>query len=316
MPPPQNLQSAELDDDTIEYSNTLKYLRAYLPPDLATPKLAIICGSGLGGLVNTIEQPKLTRTSKVEFSYSEIPGFVRSTVEGHAGKLVFGLLGVTKVPVVCMVGRFHVYEGHTREQVTFPIKIFKLLGVEVLIVTGAVGSLNSKFKVGDVVILWDHISIPGISGNNPLIGPNQSYFGTRFPSMADAYDFELRRIAFRAAASLNFEKGMIKEGTYCWVAGPSYETRAEARFLNFIGGDVVGMSTVPEVVVARYCGIRVLGLSIVTNMVLTRKPRSADPEKDEPEGIEVHPSHQEVLEASNASATMMQSLVKTVVEMI
>ncbi|CAG8649293.1 6987_t:CDS:2 [Ambispora gerdemannii] len=313
MPPTQNLQSAEIDDVTIEYGNTVKYLRAHLPSYLAAPKLAIICGSGLGGLVNTIEQ---TKSSKIEFSYSEIPGFVKSTVEGHAGKLVFGLLGVNKMPVVCMVGRFHMYEGHTKEQVTLPIKIFKLLGIEVLIVTNAAGSLNSEFKVGNVVIIWDHISIPGISGNNPLAGPNQSQLGPRFPPMSDAYDFELRRTAFRAAASLKLEKGTVKEGTYCWVMGPSYETRAEAKFLNLIGGDVVGMSTVPEVVVARYCGIRVLGLSLVTNMVLTKKPRSADPEKNEPETIEVHPSHQEVLEASHASASMMQSLVKTIVEMI
>jgi len=184
------------------------------------------------------------------------------------------------------------------------------------LVTNASGSLNQDFKIGDMAVLSDHISMPGLAGTNPLIGPNSPEFGPRFLAMSNAYDFELRKIAFKAAHSLNFVQNVLKEGVYCLVAGPTYETRAEARFLRSIGGDVVGMSTIPEVIVARHCGIRVLGLSLVTNMVLMSKPQSADPAVNEPNVEEVHVNHEEVLAVSQARAQQMQSLVRAIVVMI
>ncbi|CAB5363055.1 inosine guanosine and [Rhizophagus irregularis] len=297
-----------------EFYVTYNYIKERLPAELSQPKVAIICGSGLGGLADTIDE---TKCKKVEFKYEDIPGFVTSTVQGHVSKLVFGLLGKNQTPTVCMVGRYHFYEGHSLKQVTLPVRIFKLLGVEVLIVTNASGALNKDFRVGKVAVLTDHISLPGLAGNNPLFGPNLGMFGPRFPPMTDVYDYDLRVLAFKAASSLKFDEGTLKEAIYCFVGGPSYETKAEARFLRTIGGDIVGMSTVPEVIVARHSGIRVLGLSLVTNMVALRKDKSADPSAsviEEPE--EPPPKHEEVLEVSKARAHDMQNLVKTIVGLI
>ncbi|RIA98037.1 nucleoside phosphorylase domain-containing protein [Glomus cerebriforme] len=294
------------------YDTTLNYFRVKLPTELSQPKIAIICGSGLGGLVDTIDE---TNCNKVEFEYKDIPGFVTSTVQGHAGKLVFGLLGENQTPIVCMVGRFHFYEGHSLKQVTLPVRIFKLLGVKVLIVTNASGALNKDFRVGNVAVLTDHVSLPGLAGNNPLFGPNHDEFGPRFLPMTEPYDFDLRVLAFKAASSLNFDKGVLKEAIYCFVGGPSYETKAEARFLSTIG-DIVGMSTVPEVIVARHSGMRVLGLSLVTNMVVLGKGRSADPSGDSGIIEEQPPNHEEVLEVSRSRADDMQKLVKAIIELI
>ncbi|GES79888.1 inosine guanosine and [Rhizophagus clarus] len=272
------------------FYDAFNYFKKRLPTKLSQPKIAIICGSGLGGLAETIDE---TVCKKVEFKYEEIPGFVSSTVQGHVGKLVFGLLGKNQTPTVCMVGRYHFYEGYSLKQVTLPVRIFKLLGVEVLIVTNA------------------------SAGNNPLFGPNLNEFGPRFPPMRDVYDYDLRVLAFKAGSSLNFGAGAMKEAVYCFVGGPSYETKAEARFLRTIGGDIVGMSTVPEVIVAKHSGLRVLGLSLVTNMVALRKGKSADPSStvdEEPE--EPAPKHEEVLEVSKAKARDMQDLVRTIVELI
>ncbi|CAG8561856.1 19450_t:CDS:2 [Dentiscutata erythropus] len=260
-----------------EFTATTNYLRARLPLVLTTPKVAIICGSGLGQLADVIE-------NKVEFDYKEIPGFVSSTVQGHAGKLIFGLLGYKKIPIVCMAGRFHFYEGYTLQQVTFPVRIFKMLGVEVLI------------------------------GNNPLFGPNVSAFGTRFPPMFDAYDYNLREIAFKAAESLKFPKGTLKEAIYTFYAGPSFETRAEARFLKSLGADLVGMSTVPEVIMARHCGIRVLGLSLVTCMVSIAKVKCADPAEQNLNYVEEpQVNHEEVLQVGKERASDMQKLVRLMI---
>lgn len=281
-----------------------------LPANLAKPKVAIVCGSGLGGLVNTIR-------NKVEFHYSDIPGFVNSTVAGHAGKLVFGLLGDNDVPTVCMVGRFHFYEGFALTQTTYPIRLMSLLGVETLIVTNAAGGLNPAFQIGDVCIIEDHINLPGMTGNNPLIGPNMAEFGPRFPPTSDAYCPRLRRLVYEAAKKLDVPK-FLHEGIYAFVSGPSYESKAESRFLRNNGADVVGMSTVPEVIVARHCGIKVVGLSLVTNRVVVHRDARSDP--DAP--AEVRPqeekiaSHEEVLEAADARAKDLQTLVKNLVEMI
>ncbi|KAG0308697.1 hypothetical protein BGZ98_007168 [Dissophora globulifera] len=281
-----------------------------LPANLAKPAVGIVCGSGLGGLVDIIR-------NKVEFSYTEIPGFVNSTVAGHAGKLVFGLLGDNDVPTVCMVGRFHYYEGFALSQTTYPIRLMSLLGVQTLIVTNAAGGLNPAFQIGDVCIIEDHINLPGMTGNNPLIGPNMAEFGPRFPPVSDAYCPRLRRLVYEAAKKLNIPK-FLHEGVYVFVSGPSYESKAECRFLRSIGADVVGMSTIPEVVVARHCGIKVLGLSLVTNRaVVHREPRSdPDAPAEERPVEEKIASHQEVLEAADSRAKDLQTLVKYLVEMI
>ncbi|KAG0362778.1 nucleoside phosphorylase domain-containing protein [Gamsiella multidivaricata] len=281
-----------------------------LPANLTKPKIGIVCGSGLGGLVDIIR-------NKVEFPYSEIPGFVDSTVAGHAGKLAFGLLGDNDVPTVCMVGRFHFYEGFALTQTTYPIRLMSLLGVETLIVTNAAGGLNTAFQIGDVCIIEDHINLPGMTGNNPLVGPNMIEFGPRFPPMSDAYCPRLRRLVYEAAKKLNIPK-FLHEGVYVFVSGPTYESKAECRFLKSIGADVVGMSTVPEVVVARHCGMKVLGLSLVTNRAVIHRESRSDP--DAP--AEVRPleekiaSHAEVLEAADSRAKDLQTLVKYLVEMI
>ncbi|KAF9185878.1 hypothetical protein BGZ51_002364 [Haplosporangium sp. Z 767] len=281
-----------------------------LPTNLAKPKVGIVCGSGLGGLVNILR-------NKIEFPYTEIPGFVNSTVAGHAGKLVFGFLGDNDVPTVCMVGRFHFYEGFALDQTTYPIRLMSLLGVETLIVTNAAGGLNPAYQIGDVCIIEDHINLPGMTGNNPLIGPNMTEFGPRFPPMSDAYCPRLRRLVYEAAKKLNIPK-FLHEGVYCMVSGPSYESKAECRFLRSIGADVVGMSTIPEVVVARHCGIKVLGLSLVTNRAVIHKDARSDPDASP----EVRPfeeriaSHEEVLEAADSRAKDLQSLVKYLIEMI
>ncbi|CAG8711407.1 7323_t:CDS:2, partial [Racocetra fulgida] len=299
MPPPptQGLIYNTEDVSIAVFTTATNYLRTRLPSELAKPKVAIICGSGLGQLADTIE-------NKVEFAYEDIPGFVSST-----GKLAFGFLGDKRTPTVCMVGRFHFYEGHTLKQVTLPIRIFKMLGVEILIVTNATGALSRDFKVGMIGVITDHISLPGLAGNNPLFGPNVSAFGTRFPPMSDAYDYDLRVVAFKAADSLKFPRGTLKEAIYTFVGGPSFETRAEARYLKSIGGDLVGMSTVPEVIVARHCEIKVLGLSLVSNMVAIGKGKSADPEVQDLNGIE-EPlvNHDEVLQIGKERALDMQRL--------
>ncbi|KAL1925050.1 uncharacterized protein VTP21DRAFT_4704 [Calcarisporiella thermophila] len=299
------------------YEESAAYISARLPDHLKPPKLkvGIICGSGLGGLVDTLD-----KETKVEFAYSEIPGFVVSTVAGHAGKLVFGLIGEEKTPAIFMVGRFHYYEGHSLLQVTLPVRVMALLGIKTLIVTNAAGSLNPDFGVGNVAVLTDHINLGGLAGNNPLRGPNLEQFGTRFPAVSDAYTFALRRLAFRAAKQLSFQPKVLKEGVYCYVGGPSYETPAEARFLRSLGGDVVGMSTVPEIIVAKHCGLQILGLSLVTNQVVARPSLSAEEAEERgdslADGPEYTATHEEVLAMSAKRALEMQSLVSRIIDLI
>jgi purine-nucleoside phosphorylase len=248
-------------------------------------------------------------------------------VAGHAGKLVFGHLGESNMPTVFMVGRFHFYEGHTLQHCTFPVRVMKLLGVEILIVTNACGSLNPEHKVGDIAVLNDHLSVPGMSGFSPLIGANLESFGPRFPAVSDAYTYALRRIAFEAAFSTGWAEDDIREGVYAFVAGPSYETRAEARHLANMGADVVGMSTVPEVIVARHSGIKVLGLSLITNAVVVARGKDAKKEvlrklgkSDQIDGEidteKVIANHEEVLETSAQRASQMQQLVKKIADII
>jgi purine-nucleoside phosphorylase len=216
-----------------------------------SPKIGLILGSGLGVLADEIENP-------VKIAYSDIPDFPVSTVEGHAGQLVFGT--IHDIDVVAMQGRFHFYEGYSLEKVTFPVRVMKELGVEILIVTNAAGGVNESFTPGDLMIITDHINN---MGTNPLIGANDSKLGVRFPDMSEAYNKELRALAKQISEKLNIP---TQEGIYVGNTGPTYETPAEVRMIRTLGGDAVGMSTVPEVIVARHAGMKVMGISCISNM--------------------------------------------------
>ncbi len=213
------------------------------------PRTAIILGSGLDGLADRI-------TDAVVIPYAEIPNFVRSTATGHKGNLISGRLGGQWV--IAMQGRFHYYEGYTMRQVTFPVRVMKLLGIQNLLVSNAAGGINETFKVGDLMIIRDHINMMP----NPLIGPNEEAFGTRFPDMTRAYDREFIRYAEEIAAERSIP---LRKGVYVGLTGPSFETPAEYAFYGKVGGDAIGMSTVPEVIVARHAGMRVFGMSVITN---------------------------------------------------
>ncbi|KAJ3094805.1 hypothetical protein HK100_006014 [Physocladia obscura] len=303
--------------NTETYAAAANWIKERLPAGMNTIEVGIICGSGLGGLADTLDAPR------VEFLYKDIPNFAVSTVSGHAGKLVFGYL--SGKATVCMVGRKHAYEGHSLLRTVFPVRVMKLIGVHTLIVTNAAGGLNPAFKVADIVLIQDHISLPGIAGLSALVGPNLDSFGPRFPPVSDAYDYSLRVAAFQASKAVGISTDDIHEGVYCMVAGPSYESRAEARFLRSIGGDCVGMSTVPEVIVARHAGIKVLGISLVTNHVNQSFGKSAKLEVfGGADAValneEAHDSnivnHAEVLETSDKRSKDLQELVKAIVKLI
>ena len=220
---------------------------AGLIPDM--PQTAIILGSGLGALADRL-------TDATAIPYAAIPHFARSTATGHKGNLLFGRLGSQSV--MAMQGRFHYYEGYTMDQVTFPIRVMALLGVRRLLVSNAAGGINNTFHVGDLMIIRDHINMMP----NPLIGPNDERFGPRFPDMTRAYDRDL----IRAAEEIALEQGItLRKGVYVGLTGPSYETPAEYTAYGRLGGDAIGMSTVPEVIVARHAGLRVFGMSVITN---------------------------------------------------
>ncbi|KAF3925099.1 hypothetical protein AA313_de0209506 [Arthrobotrys entomopaga] len=293
---------------------TAKFIQARVPEALRTPQVGVICGSGLGGLADTVEEG-----ARFDISYSDIPNFAQSTVQGHAGKLVFGYLGESKTPAVLMVGRVHFYEGHNIDKTAFPVRVLNLLGVKVVVVTNAAGGLNPEFQVGDICVLNDHLNLPGLAGIHPLRGPNVDDFGPRFPPLSDAYDLELRKfvhIAYKKL-QLSIPTRRLHEGVYAFVSGPSFETRAECRMLRTMGADVVGMSTVPEIIVARHAGMRVLAMSLVTNQaVLEPGPRGdANIEGDIQKIMELGAaSHLEVLEAGKMAANDMQNLVRLVVD--
>ena len=215
------------------------------------PEIALILGSGLGTLADKIENP-------IEIKYSDIKGFPQSTVEGHKGQFVLGLLNGKKV--ICMQGRIHLYEGHKPQDICQIIKTFKLLGVKKLVVTNAAGSLNPNISAGSIMMITDHINF---SFTNPLIGPNDDTFGPRFPDMSNAYDKDLQSLTLAIAKE---EKINLSKGVYLMVSGPNFETAAEVKAFGILGGDAVGMSTVPEVISASYCGMKTLGFSVITNM--------------------------------------------------
>jgi purine-nucleoside phosphorylase len=251
----------------------------------ASPDVALILGTGLGRLGADIE-------TAVAIDYTEIPYFPLSTVESHAGRLLCGrLAGKT---VIAMQGRFHQYEGYSLRQVTFPVRVLRALGARTLIVSNACGGMNPLWRAGDLMLIADHINL---LGDNPLTGPNDDRLGPRFPDMSDAYDARLREVARDVAVA----KGLtLREGVYVAVSGPNLETRAEYRFLRAIGADVVGMSTVPEVIVAVHGGMRVLGISIITDMCL--------PDNLEPATVE------KIIAVANGAEPKLTQLVSGVLE--
>ena len=251
----------------------------------AVPELAIILGSGLGGLVDIMED-------KSEIPYGEIPHFPRSNVRGHAAKLVFGRIGKTRV--AAMQGRFHFYEGFTMKEVTYPLYVLRQLGIRNLLVTNACGGINRSFRPGDLMIITDHINL---TGRNSLIGENDERFGPRFPDMSEAYSGELIGKAKAAAGKQGIA---YKEGVYLLFPGPCYETAAEIRAFAALGADAVGMSTVPEVIAANYLGMKVLGISCITNMAT---------------GIatEKH-THEEVLRTAGESSEKLCAWVRQIVQ--
>ena len=256
------------------------------------PKIGLILGSGLSPLADEIDQADIIR-------YQDIPHFPHSGVVGHAGQLVIGKLAGQML--ITMQGRSHFYEGYLLQHITLPIRVMKLLGVTMLIVTNAAGGINTGFKAGNLMLITDHLNFVGNGGQNPLRGPNLEEFGTRFPSIAQAYSPHLVGYARQAAQELGLT---LQEGVYAYVAGPSFETPAEIRFLSAVGADAVGMSTVPEVIVANHCGMAVMGISTITNITI-RELHS---------GLET--SHEEVLETGKKIVPQLIALLKAIVEKI
>jgi len=248
------------------------------------PRIAIILGSGLGKLADDV-------CDRVEISYSDIPHFPVSTVKGQAGKLVIG--SISGKEVIVMSGRFHYYEGYSMEEVTFPIRVFSLLGIEKLIVTNAAGGVAGDSEPGDIMIIKDHIKLSSVS---PLMGPNIEEFGTRFPDMLNAYDKEMIVTAKEVAHKLDIR---VKEGVYFYMAGPQYETVAEVNMIRILGGDSVGMSTVPEVIACAHSGIKVLGISCITDVL-------------KPDTVSV--THEEVVEVANRVSDNLCRLVTGILE--
>jgi purine-nucleoside phosphorylase len=249
------------------------------------PTVGIILGTGLGGLVGEI-------AAEASFPYDEVPHFPTSTVVSHAGRLVCGQLGGKTV--VAMEGRFHFYEGYSLQQITLPVRVMKALGCEVLVVSNACGGLNPQYAKGDIMVIDDHINL---LGDNPLIGKNDDRLGPRFPDMSQPYDRELMKFAREIALE---ERIVCHQGVFVAVPGPNLETRAEYRFLRGGGADVVGMSTVPEVIVAVHCGLRSVGFSIITDMCL--------PDALEPANVE------DIIATANAAEKKLRVLVRRLIE--
>ncbi len=241
--------------------STIDYIQEYT--DNFQPEIGIVLGSGLGNLADEYNE--------FAIPYSDIPGFVKSTIEGHKGKLVFA--NIAGKNVVMMQGRNHYYEGHSMAEITYPIKVMKELGVNTLILTNAAGAINKSFRLGDLMVITDHINFMGA---NPLLGPNDPKFGPRFPDMSEVYNKDLIKVVDNAGRFLGLN---LKHGVYFASSGPSYETPAEIRMARILGADAAGMSTVPEAIVANYCGMEVLGISCITNYasgVSTKKLEHAE----------------------------------------
>lgn len=263
---------------------TADYIKSVFPK---TPNVAIILGTGLGELVHEL-------TNKQELDYTSIPNFPVSTVEGHSGKLILGELD--NIPVLAMQGRFHYYEGYNMKEVTFPVRVFKALGIEYLFVSNASGAMNKSFQIGDIMLIEDHINL---FPEHPLRGPNFSELGTRFPDMSNAYDKDLRKLATKIAHDLNIK---LQFGVYVGTQGPTFETPSEYNYFRIIGGDAVGMSTVPEVIVANHSKMKVLAFSIITDLGVIGKI------------VEI--SHEEVQEAAKIAQPKMTKIIKEVLKQL
>ena len=251
------------------------------------PEFGLVLGSGLSALADAVEEPDI-------IPFQDIPNFPVSSVAGHSGRLIIGKLEGRLV--LAMQGRVHFYEGYSMSQVTLPIRMMKVLGIHTVILTNAAGGINQSFKAGDVMLITDHVNLIGMAGQNPLRGPNDESFGPRFPDMSQPYDRGLRELALKVAADSQFA---LRQGVYMCLAGPSFESPADVRFLRMIGADAVGMSTVPETVVARHAGMRVLGLSGISNTL--------SGEEDGPQT-----THEEVLAAGRALVPRMMTVIRGV----
>lgn len=249
------------------------------------PTIAIVCGSGLGGLGERLQNPKI-------FPYKNIPNFPSSTVPGHKGNLIFGKLD--DVDVVCMQGRFHAYEGYANAICTLPMKVFKLMGIKVVFLTCAAGGINRDYKVGDIMLIKDHLSLPIWTLQHPLVGENDERFGPRFPGANKLYKKHLRDKFHQVSKELDIQ---IKEGVYVACGGPSYETVSDLRAFQLLGGDAIGMSIAQEALVAGYCGMEVIGLALITNVAIM--------EYDS----ELVPEHEEVISVANVRAKDIEKLV-------
>jgi len=266
-----------------EYEAAAAWIRERSP---FPPRIGLVLGSGLAALADVVD-------GAIVLAFTEIPGFPAATVEGHPGRVIVGQL--EGHPVMVLQGRAHFYEGYSVQRITLPIRVMQLLGIRILILTNAAGGINPSFRPGDVMILRDHIGLFGMAGANPLRGPNEADWGPRFPDLSRAYDPALRALAREVAEA---EGIPIHEGVYVMLGGPSFETPAEVRFLRLIGADAVGMSTVPEVIVACHGGMRVLALSGISNVL--------NPDAFEP------PSHEEVLQAGRVLVPRLMTIIRGV----
>lgn len=263
---------------------TISYIKEQI--GTFTPKIGIILGSGLGELADEYCDKAI--------SYSDIPNFIKSSVKGHKGRLVFS--EISGKNIVMMQGRNHFYEGHSMQEITYPVKVMKKLGVEYLILTNAAGGVNESFNAGDLMLITDHINLMGA---NPLVGKNDDSLGERFPDMTEIYKQDLINIAKKCAQYLNID---IKEGVYLANSGPSYETPAETRMAKILGADAVGMSTVPEAIIANFCGIKVLGISCISNAASSTGGTGL--------------SHDEVIAATNKAKNKFKQLIIKIIEQI
>ena len=262
--------------------NTIEFIRE--KTNDFKPEIAIILGSGLGELADEY--------CDYAIPYNEIPDFIKSTVHGHKGRLVFAEIQGKKV--VMMQGRNHFYEGHSMQEITYPVKVMKALGIKTLILTNAAGAVNEEYRAADLMLITDHINH---MGSNPLIGPNDEKLGERFPDMTEVYKKSLIKIAEKCAKDLGID---IKKGVYWANSGPSYETPAEIKMIRKLGGDAVGMSTVPEAIVGNYCGLNILGISCITNAASSETSGKL--------------SHEEVIEATNKAKIKFKSLILSVLQ--
>ena len=262
----------------------LKQATDYLQPYSNKAKVSVVLGSGLGNFIQELKVEK-------EIPYEKIPNFPVATVEGHQGKLIFG--SIHNVPVIAMAGRFHFYEGYSAQEVVFPIRVMKMLGVETILISNAAGGVNPGFRIGDLMIIRDHISFATV---NPLLGKNDDRLGPRFPDMSEPYKKELIRKAKDIAHKLNIK---LQEGVYFGVTGPTFETRSEYKLIHVLGGDAVGMSTVQEVIAANHCGMKVFAISVITDIGI----------REEDNVI----THEEVLQAAKEAEPKLSAIFRELI---